>query len=95
MRANFNRYKLGNVRVFFTRLGYHPGNDASYERRLNRGERFPRFHVYIEEHGDEVSLNLHLDAKAPSYEGASAHAGEYSGPLVETEISRITSSVPQ
>lgn len=93
MRATFNRYKVGNARVFFTRLGYHMARNGSYERRVNRGSDFPRFHLYIEEHGDDVRFNLHLDAKAPSYSGTSAHAGEYEGELVEEELNRISDSV--
>lgn len=93
MRAELPRLKVGNYRVFFTRLGYHPASNGSYEHRLNRDSLFPRFHLYIEEHGDVLAINLHLDAKAPSYAGTSAHAGEYDGELVEREIARIVGSI--
>ncbi len=92
MRFTCSRFALGNVRVFFQRLGYHAASNGSFERRLNRGSDFPRFHAYVEEDGDKSTISLHLDAKAPSYQGTSAHAGEYEGPLVEAELARISSS---
>ncbi|MFA5360158.1 MAG: hypothetical protein WC349_04345 [Patescibacteria group bacterium] len=60
----------------------------SYVRRFNRGF-YPRFHLYIEEQGNQVILNLHLDQKQASYEGAHAHNAEYDGDLVEQEMARI------
>jgi hypothetical protein len=60
----------------------------SYVRRFNRGF-YPRFHLYIEEQGNQVILNLHLDQKQASYEGAHAHNAEYDGDLVEQEMDRI------
>lgn len=74
---------------------------AGYHRELNRktgefsyhhspsGNRFPRFHLYIEEEADGWTINLHLDQKAPSYEGSAAHSGEYDGEIVEAEAERI------
>ena len=52
---------------------------------------YPRFHIYlrIDEDKDEIIFNLHLDQKKPSYEGVSAHSGEYEGKIVETERERI------
>jgi hypothetical protein len=37
-----------------------------------------------------MQVNLHVDQKEASYEGTSAHGGEYEGPLVEQEMTRIT-----
>jgi hypothetical protein len=37
-----------------------------------------------------MQVNLHVDQKEASYEGTSAHGGEYEGPLVEQEMARIT-----
>jgi len=34
-------------------------------------------------------MTLHLDEKKPSYEGFTAHAGQYDGPLIETERDRL------
>ena len=61
---------------------------TSYVKRLG-SYHYPRFHVYIYEKGDQVEVNLHLDQKAPVYEGQKAHQGEYNGPLVEKEAQRI------
>ncbi len=65
----------------------------SYVRRFGRGF-YPRFHLYLEEQGNQAILNLHLDQKQASYEGAHAHNAEYDGDLVEQEIARIKSYVP-
>jgi hypothetical protein len=60
----------------------------SYVRHLGR-MLYPRFHMYVEEYGDNYSFNLHLDQKQPSYSGARAHSGEYDGELVEEEMERV------
>ncbi|MDD3101811.1 MAG: hypothetical protein PHE59_01535 [Patescibacteria group bacterium] len=78
-----------NPVVFIRRTGYAEIKDfrsgqTSYIRRL-RGYHYPRFHIYIE----NGYFNLHLDQKAPSYEGTSAHSGEYEGRVVEEEAERI------
>ncbi len=75
------------------RLGYSVLQDRrhgtqSFVRRL-RHDLYPRFHLYVEEHGEQVQLNLHLDQRAPVYAGVTAHAGEYDGELVEVEADRI------
>lgn len=63
------------------------GHD-SYVRRMTR-DFYPRFHMYIEETKDILTLNLHLDQKQASYENAHMHNAEYEGELVESEIERI------
>lgn len=60
----------------------------SMVRRLG-GDFYPRFHLYIENRGEQVILNLHLDQKQPRYEGATAHNADYDGDVVEREIERI------
>lgn len=74
------------------RVGYAPYRSRegaeSYIRRLH-GTLYPRFHAYLETSGTGMTLNLHLDAKQPSYAGKPAHAGEYEGTLVEQEAARI------
>ena len=62
----------------------------SYVRPLNRGY-YPRFHLYLERQNGQAILNLHLDQKQPSYQGAHAHNAEYDGDLVEEEMARIKS----
>ncbi|MCL5017205.1 MAG: hypothetical protein M1155_00865 [Patescibacteria group bacterium] len=68
----------------------HKNNEVSYARSLEASRFYPRFHIYINdipENGIEVSL--HMDMKKPSYEGTTAHSGEYDGELVEREAQRI------
>jgi len=76
--------------MLMRRLGYglHQGREISYERRISH-QPFPRLHAYVEETKKGVTLNLHLDQKAPSYGGSKMHAGEYDGPVVEGELARI------
>ncbi len=57
----------------------------------NSRSGYPRFHAFIkiDSVSRETFVNLHLDQKKPVYEGAPAHAGEYSGEIVEKEAERI------
>ena len=76
------------------KCGYAPDgqDDKTGELRFFRsllGRRYPRFHIYTKEQNNAATLNLHLDQKQPSYQGSSAHSGEYDGPLIEREIERI------
>ena len=74
-------------------LGYRflkgTDNEFNFVRPLARD--YPRFHLYLREEGNNLSLNLHLDQKKPSYKGQTKHSGEYEGELVETEKQRIES----
>jgi len=75
------------------RAGYGQVNDpraaeSSWSRRLGFGF-YPRFHVYI----NSGEINLHLDQKQASYEGSSAHNGEYEGEAVEMEAARIAGAM--
>jgi hypothetical protein len=68
-----------NFTLVMRELGYHPDRQKkagilSFSHRIS-GNDYPKFHVYIEK-GNNY-LTLHLDMKAPSYGGTSAHAGEY------------------
>jgi hypothetical protein len=82
------------------RAGYASFNDpntgiTSYTKRFSRGDFYPRFHVYPEERDNQWTLNIHLDQKRPSYEGAHAHSGDYDGPVVEQEAQRIEQVMEQ
>lgn len=85
-------------RNLLRRMGYalQVGRDreVSYVRRLSGGD-YPRFHIYVkaEEVGQMIELTLHLDEKKPSYEGYTAHSGQYEGEIVEQERDRILSMV--
>ena len=85
------RSGIDPVRVM-RRAGYgllkNRGGEMAFAKHLDRNP-FPRFHLYLEDEGDNWSLNLHLDQRAPVYKGVSAHSGEYDGPVVEKEAERI------
>lgn len=51
--------------------------ELSFIKRVSNGD-YPRFHVYAkQDEKGNVQVNLHLDQKKASYEGTSAHSGEY------------------
>lgn len=94
MELKFSKQEIGNPAVFIRRCGYGEYYNkrlkkVSYMKRARMSDMFPRYHVYIEEHGDEVVFDLHLDQKRPSYAGSSMHSGEYEGAAVEREAKRI------
>jgi|SRR3989344_5153187 len=80
---------------FLRQAGYakirnpHKNEEISYARSLEPSRFYPRFHIYLKTGGQETEINLHLDAKKPSYEGTTAHSGEYEGKTVEAEAERI------
>lgn len=84
----------GNIYNLMRAFGYHPeGIDKKtgqmiFARRLG-ARNYPRLHVYIEQVSRGTTINLHLDQKKPIYKGASAHAAEYEGEVVEKEAERI------
>lgn len=88
MRINFPANVSLDSQHLIKRCGYaelrRKTGETSYVRRL-RGYQFPRFHIYIE----QGFFNLHLDQKAPIYQGIVAHSGEYDGEVVEKEAERI------
>ena len=93
MKILLPKNKIFDPVKFIRRCGYgqivdRRRGETSYVRRLH-GDLYPRFHVYIEEVGDNFSFNLHLDQRAPVYAGVTAHAGEYDGELVVSEAERI------
>ncbi len=94
MRLVINKNNLGMPPERLARLAgyaYLParghGQD-SFVRILGRGG-YPRFHLYINQNGDNIVFNLHLDQKRPRYVGAAAHNAEYDGEAVEKEMKRI------
>lgn len=63
--------------------------EKSYTRHPDRTMLYPRYHMYIKDGGDSWLFNLHLDQRAPVYQGQTAHGGEYDGDAVEREGERI------
>lgn len=66
------------------------GGQDSFSKTFGRSP-YPRFHIYVEEIGDKVSFNLHLDQKRPSYGSTAAHSGEYDSELIKQEVERLKS----
>lgn len=66
------------------------GEEMSFDRALE-ASGWPRFHAYLKEDADNLSINLHLDQKRASYEGVAAHNAEYDSELTQAEINRIKS----
>lgn len=94
---NFPIKKINTSHKNFLRVcGYkeifnpHKQNEVSYARSLEASRFYPRFHIYLKDIGEkELEISLHLDMKKASYEGTSAHSGEYDGDLVDRESQRI------
>lgn len=61
----------------------------SYSRRLGQQGHYPRFHMYVNSE-DPLILSLHIDQKQASYEGSTAHSGDYDSDLVRNELQRIS-----
>lgn len=92
MKIVFTSTQIGDPERFIRRCGYgrHKtrNGEVSYVKRVH-GDWYPRFHVYILEKKDKIIFNLHLDQRAPVYEGVKAHAGEYNSEVVKKETERI------
>lgn len=93
MKIRLDQLSPFNVKVAMNRLGYHEHTDrrtrsTSYIRRL-RSLPYPRFHVYLEDQSNYLSVNVHLDEKKPSYGGSPRHSGQYDSELVREEVERI------
>jgi len=82
--------KVPNKKATMRKAGYFEFVDPntgehSFVSQLGPGF-YPRFHLYIEEKGEVMNFNLHLDQKKPSYGQGHMHSGEYDGAIVEKEI---------
>lgn len=96
MKFFIDKNRLEDPEKFIRRCSYgklfnRRTNQVSYVRRL-RGAMYPRLHLYIDDRGDKWQFNLHLDQRPTVYKGfATAHSGDYDGPVVEGEARRIQS----
>ena len=85
-----------HARNILRRIGYAEqrtrSGQISYTKRVS-SERFPRYHAYVEDKDGGIQVNLHVDQKEASYEGSSAHSGDYEGPVVEREMATIVAFV--
>ncbi len=98
MKIYFKPENLNNLNplAFLRQAGYTPltsrfSSETSFARRLSQ-DHYPRFHIYINQTKDgEHYFNLHLDQKKASYQGHTAHSGEYDGDLIKDEAKRLKS----
>jgi hypothetical protein len=93
MKRSYKLSEVPNPVEILRKSGYSyfrdpQSGEESFIIRLTP-EFYPRFHLYVESNQDEVSFNLHLDQKKPSYGDGTKHSGEYDGPTVERELQRI------
>ena len=94
MKIIFPKIQIIDPEQSIRRCGYglkidRYGGGRSYTRHPDRTMLYPRFHVYVEDKGENWLFNLHLDQRAPVYKGVKAHAGEKDGEVVEREGERI------
>ncbi len=97
MKLTFPRAAISNVVNVLRRAGYSPfvdpkSHESSYVLRLTKGF-YPRFHLYATDRGENITFDVHLDQKQPSYGEGHMHAGEYDGPTIEKECARIERAV--
>jgi len=81
-----------NITNLMRQIGYRPiGTTEKGELNCVRplGANYPRFHIYLVEKPDIITMNIHLDQKKPSYEGSTAHGGDYGSETVKSEVQRI------
>lgn len=87
--VNTNQGLLGLGRILSYRF-MGGNNDGEYSFARAVGENaYPRFHIYVKQGNEMLIFNLHLDQKKPSYEGYTAHSGEYEGEMIEREAERV------
>lgn len=93
MEIKYPKAQIHNPLEILRQAGYSAFKDPktgeeSFILRLTSGF-YPRFHLYLNDHGEDYGFSLHLDQKKPSYAGTRAHGGEYDGPTVEKEMERV------
>ena len=96
MKIEFNQKFNQQADFLIKRCGYglvrdRRASEISYARRLGQGI-YPRFHMYINSE-DPLVLNLHLDQKQASYQGQTAHSGDYDSDIVKKEAQRIYDAI--
>ena len=93
MKIHLEKKSPENTPTLLKKCGYHYTGvfrgEMGFARRAGTG-RYPQFHIYINEDTPEkLVLNLHLDAKKPSYAGSKMHSGEYDTEIVKKEAERV------
>jgi len=94
MKFTVKNTEKDNIQTFMRKIGYTVFHN-SFTRCLSRGH-FPRFHVYLKEEDDDITIMMHLDQKKESYFGSPAHSGDYEdSPALDKEKERILSILNQ
>ncbi|MFA5069839.1 MAG: hypothetical protein WC528_01005 [Patescibacteria group bacterium] len=93
MKIYLKKTFADNTPTLLKKCGYHYTGEfrgeSGFARRAGAGI-YPQFHIYVNQDTDEeLILNLHFDAKKPSYAGSSMHSGEYDTEIVKDEADRI------
>jgi hypothetical protein len=97
MKRTYSKAEAQNPVEILRKAGYAffrdpQSGEESFVVRLTP-EFYPRLHLYVEHDSEQVTFNLHLDQKKPSYGANTQHSGEYDGPIIESELKRIDSWV--
>lgn len=82
-----------NVASLMRRCGYMPIHDRisgkdSFAKKLSNN-RYPRFHMYINETEKEIVFDLHLDQSSTRYNNQTAHNADYDSEEVKSELIRV------
>lgn len=88
MKISISKPLKDNIYNLMRQLGYRNQGQVSFVKPLDFSG-YPRFHIYLEEKNDQISINLHLDQKRPVYKRGTAHSGEYEGKIIAEEAERI------
>ncbi len=93
MKRAYTQTELPNPLAVLRKAGYSffkdpLSHEESFVLRLTP-EFYPRFHLYVAQANEQITLSLHLDQKKPSYGEGNKHSGEYEGPVIEKELKRI------
>ena len=81
MRLLFDKISDSPLNIL-RRLGYSfirketSSGELSFVKRVGSAD-YPRFHIFVRERDGGAELTLHLDQKKASYQGSTAHSGEY------------------
>jgi hypothetical protein len=92
MKSKINGKLKNTIYNLMRDLGYHfQGQDEkTKELGFTRPKSgYPHLHLFVKIENGDLFLSLHLDQKKPVYDGATAHSGDYDGPVVENEMARI------
>lgn len=92
MKSKINGKLKNTIYNLMRDLGYHfqGQDDKTKELGFARPKSgYPRLHLFAKVENDDLLISLHLDQKKPVYDGATAHSGDYDGPVVENEMARI------